>query len=73
MKLHSKLHLTFIPLFYSIACLSKLRNIITSLHRALSGLLGKFFSLSSTWWHKSKTFGLKEELYMLHKILGVPF
>ena len=31
MKLHSKLHLTFIPRFYSIACLSKLRSIITSL------------------------------------------
>ena len=34
-KLHSKLHLTFvyafIPGFYSIACLSKLRSIITSL------------------------------------------
>ena len=35
MMLHSKLHLTFIytfiPRFYSIACLSKLRSIITSL------------------------------------------
>ena len=35
MKLHSKLHLTFMyafmPRFYSIACLSKLRSIIASL------------------------------------------
>ena len=31
MKLYSKLHLTFISQFYSIACLSKLCIIITSL------------------------------------------
>ena len=39
MKLHSKLYLTFIyafiPRFYSIACLSKLHSIITSLATTL--------------------------------------
>ena len=41
MKPHLKLHLTFIyafiPQFYSIACLSKLRSIITSLGRLSPG------------------------------------
>ena len=46
MKLHSKLHLTFIyafiPPFYSIARLSKLRSIITSLVEIVSSTLGKY-------------------------------
>ena len=45
MKLHLKLHLTFInafiPRFYSIACLSKLHSIITSLRTSLQKFLHK--------------------------------